>query len=104
MRAGGCQLTATPGRTLRASQVKAVLRGEAPPFASGEIEGMMGQVGVCIREARRQEGLAARYWVVEYLRRQPRGKVWEGIVLRWIKDGETLGSVFLKEVRGGGDA
>ena len=82
--------------------MKAALRGEPPPFASSDMEGIMGQVGVRIREARRQEGLAGRYWVVEYLRRQPRGKVWEGMLLRWIKDGEALGSVFIKEVRGGG--
>eukprot|EP00271_Cylindrocystis_brebissonii_P008388 TRINITY_DN225_c0_g5_i1.p1 TRINITY_DN225_c0_g5~~TRINITY_DN225_c0_g5_i1.p1 ORF type:complete len:968 (-),score=227.06 TRINITY_DN225_c0_g5_i1:1038-3941(-) len=70
-------------------QVKAVLRGEAPPFSSAALDSLVVKAGGRMREARRQENLAQRYWLQEFMRRRPRFSVMPALVLRFLKEGDN---------------
>ncbi|KAG0569483.1 hypothetical protein KC19_6G093600 [Ceratodon purpureus] len=71
-------------------QVKAVLRGEPPPFSSAYVEAVMAVVNLQSRQARKLQTSSSRYWQIEYLRRQPRGTHYQALVLRFAKEGEPL--------------
>ncbi|KAG9154881.1 hypothetical protein Leryth_025272 [Lithospermum erythrorhizon] len=77
-------------------QVKAYLRGDTPPFSAGQMEGMASVVNMNTRIARRLSNSSLRYWVLEYLRRQPKGKRFSAFVLKFIKD--RTAAIFLIEV------
>lgn len=79
------------------SQVKAVLRGEPPPFSSAYVEAAMAVVNLQSKQARKLQISNSRYWTIEYLRRKQRGTVYEALVLRIVRDGEIL--VLIEEVR-----
>lgn len=67
-------------------QVKACLRGESPPFSAGQLEGMASIVNMQTRIARRLSNTSLRYWIIEFLRRQPKERQYRALVLRFIKD------------------
>ncbi|OIW01015.1 hypothetical protein TanjilG_14198 [Lupinus angustifolius] len=67
-------------------QVKAFLRGEPPPFSPGKLEGIAAVVNMKFRAVRKLCSSSLRYWILEYLRRQPKEKVYRALVLRFIKD------------------
>ncbi|KAI5682407.1 hypothetical protein M9H77_03635 [Catharanthus roseus] len=77
-------------------QVKAFLRGDNPPFSSGQLEGIASMVNMTTRVARRLSGSSLRYWILEYLRRQPKDKRFSALVLRFIKD--RTAAILLVEV------
>lgn len=71
-------------------QVKAVLRGDLPPFSSAYVEAVMAVVNLQSKQARKLQISSSRYWAIEYLRRQPRGTQYQALVLRFVKEGEPL--------------
>ncbi|XP_010922307.1 ribonuclease II, chloroplastic/mitochondrial [Elaeis guineensis] len=77
-------------------QVKAFLRGEPIPFSAGELEGMVCIVNMHARVARRLYSSSLRYWLLEYLRRQPRKRKFHALILRFIKD--RMAALLLTEV------
>lgn len=77
-------------------QVKAFLRGDSFPFSAGELEGMASIVNMNTRVVRRLSSSSLRYWMVEYLRRQPKEKKFSALVLRFIKD--RVAAILLIEV------
>ncbi|KAL4296653.1 hypothetical protein GQ457_12G009740 [Hibiscus cannabinus] len=77
-------------------QVKAFLRGESPPFSAGQLEGMASMVNMQVRSVRKISAISLRYWIIEFLRRQPREKKYRALILRFIKD--RIAVLFLVEV------
>ncbi|XP_078432821.1 ribonuclease II/R family protein [Wolffia australiana] len=77
-------------------QVKAFLRGEALPFSSGQLEGIVAAVNSQGKIARKLSNISLRYWLLEFLRRQTRERKFRALVLRFIKDRSA--SVLLLEV------
>lgn len=67
-------------------QIKAFLRKESLPFSSGQLEGMTFLVNMHVKVARRLQSSGLQYWLWEYMRRQPRGKKFRALILRFIKD------------------
>ncbi|KAK6943654.1 Ribonuclease II/R [Dillenia turbinata] len=67
-------------------QVKAFLRGDTPPFTAGQLEGIASSVNMNARVAKRLVSSSLKYWILEYLRRQPKRKRFRALVLRFIKD------------------
>ncbi|XP_020535861.1 ribonuclease II, chloroplastic/mitochondrial isoform X2 [Jatropha curcas] len=67
-------------------QVKAVLRGESPPFSAGQLEGIASIVNMQTRLIRRLCSSSLRYWIIEFLRRQPKERRFRALVLKFIKD------------------
>ncbi|XP_062167390.1 ribonuclease II, chloroplastic/mitochondrial [Alnus glutinosa] len=67
-------------------QVKAYLRGESLPFSAGQLEGIASSVNMHSRVAKRLFGSSLRYWMLEYLRRQPKERRYRALILRFIKD------------------
>ncbi|KAF8402926.1 hypothetical protein HHK36_011019 [Tetracentron sinense] len=77
-------------------QVKAFLRGESPPFSAGQLEGMASLINMHARVAKRLYSSSLRYWLLEFLRRQPREKKFRALILRFIKD--RIAALLLMEV------
>lgn len=77
-------------------QVKAFLRGDSPPFSAGQMEGMAAIVNMHARLAKRLCSSSLRYWILEFIRRQPKEKKFRALVLRFIKD--RIAALLLMEV------
>ncbi|RDX99823.1 Ribonuclease II, chloroplastic/mitochondrial, partial [Mucuna pruriens] len=77
-------------------QVKAFLRGESPPFTAGKLEGIAAAVNENVRTVRKLCGSSLRYWILEYLRRQPKERTFRALVLRFMKD--RIAALLLVEV------
>ncbi|XP_039068065.1 ribonuclease II, chloroplastic/mitochondrial [Hibiscus syriacus] len=77
-------------------QVKAFLRGESPPFSAGQLEGMASMVNMQVRSIRKISASSLRYWIIEYLSRQPKERKYQALILRFMKD--RIASLFLVEV------
>lgn len=77
--------------------VKAYLRGESFPFSAGQLEGIASIVNMHSRVAKRLFSCSLRYWVLEYLRRQPKERRYRALILRFIKD--RVAALLLVEVR-----
>uniref|UniRef100_A0A1D1ZIP0 Putative ribonuclease sll1290 n=1 Tax=Anthurium amnicola TaxID=1678845 RepID=A0A1D1ZIP0_9ARAE len=77
-------------------QVKAFLRGDTSPFSAGQLEGITAVVNIQSRVARRLSNSSMRYWLLEFLRREPRERKFRALVLRFIKD--RIASILLLEV------
>ncbi|KAK4348512.1 hypothetical protein RND71_031267 [Anisodus tanguticus] len=77
-------------------QVKAFLSGDSPPFSAGELEGIASTVNMTTRVVRRLSSSSLRYWILEYLRRQPKGKRYRALVLRFVKDRDA--TILLTEI------
>ncbi|KAM7526350.1 hypothetical protein LguiA_016252 [Lonicera macranthoides] len=77
-------------------QVKAFLRGDSLPFSAGQLEGMAAIVNMHTRVAKRLFSSSLRYWIIEYLRRQPEGKQFRALILKFIKD--RVAALLLTEI------
>nr|XP_043621550.1 ribonuclease II, chloroplastic/mitochondrial [Erigeron canadensis] len=77
-------------------QVKAFLRGDALPFTSGQLEGMAASVNMNTRIAKKLFSSSLRYWILEYLRRQPKQRKFRALILKFLKDRNA--SLLLLEV------
>ncbi|XP_043687973.1 ribonuclease II, chloroplastic/mitochondrial isoform X2 [Telopea speciosissima] len=77
-------------------QVKGFLRGDAPPFSAGQLEGMASLINMHVRVAKRLFNSSLRYWLLEFLRRQPKEKKFRALILRFIKD--RMAALLLMEV------
>lgn len=77
-------------------QVKSFIRGDAPPFSAGQLEGISSIVNMQHRVARKLFSSSLRYWVLEYLRRQPKERKFRALILRFIKD--RIAALILMEV------
>ncbi|CAA2972080.1 ribonuclease II, chloroplastic mitochondrial isoform X1 [Olea europaea subsp. europaea] len=77
-------------------QVKAFLRGDSPPFSAGQLEGMASMINMNTRVVRKLCNSSLRYWIIEYLRRQPKERSFSALVLRFIKD--RVVAILLMEV------
>ena len=67
-------------------QVKAFLRGESPPYSAGDLEGMTFIASMHVKVARKLHSNSLRYWLLEYLRRQPKGRKYRALILKFIND------------------
>lgn len=77
-------------------QIKAFLIGDSPPFSAGQLEGLASIVNMSTRVAKRLFNSSLRYWILEYLRRQPKEKRFRALILRFIKD--RIAALLLVEV------
>ncbi|XP_058109625.1 ribonuclease II, chloroplastic/mitochondrial isoform X2 [Magnolia sinica] len=77
-------------------QVKAFLRGDSPPFSAGQLEGMSSLINLHVRVAKKLFNSSLRYWLLEFLRRQPKEKKFRALILRFIKD--RMAALLLVEV------
>ncbi|XP_042476524.1 ribonuclease II, chloroplastic/mitochondrial isoform X2 [Macadamia integrifolia] len=77
-------------------QVKAFLKGDAPPFSAGQLEGLASLINMHVRVAKRLYNSSLRYWLLEFLRRQPKEKKFRALILRFIKD--RMAALLLMEV------
>ncbi|XP_073290285.1 ribonuclease II, chloroplastic/mitochondrial-like [Primulina huaijiensis] len=77
-------------------QVKAFLRGDSPPFSAGQLEGMASMVNMATRVVKKLTSSSLRYWIIEYLRREPKGRKFSALVLRFIKD--RVAAILIMEV------
>ncbi|KAL6987631.1 ribonucleotide-diphosphate reductase subunit rnr1 [Sarracenia purpurea var. burkii] len=77
-------------------QVKAFLRGHSPPFSAGQLEGMASLINMNIRIVKRVCSSSLRYWILEYLRRQPKERRFRALILRFIKD--RIAALLLVEI------
>ncbi|NJL36332.1 MAG: VacB/RNase II family 3'-5' exoribonuclease [Leptolyngbyaceae cyanobacterium SM1_4_3] len=78
-------------------QIKAHLRGDALPFPAETMKELMLAVSTAAYEATLVERQTNRYWGLEYLRRHPK-EVWQALMLRWLREHESLGLVLLEEL------
>jgi len=78
-------------------QIKAHLRGDPLPFTLAKMQELLLGLGTVVGEAVQVERQTNRYWGLEYLRRQP-GKVWNALVLRWLREHEKLALVLLEDL------
>ncbi|XP_039689943.1 ribonuclease II, chloroplastic/mitochondrial isoform X2 [Medicago truncatula] len=77
-------------------QIKAFLRGEPPPFTSGNLEGLASGVNEKVRAVRKLSNSSLRYWILEYLRKQPKERRYRALVLKFLKD--RIAALLLVEV------
>ncbi|KAK3162435.1 hypothetical protein QOZ80_1BG0089520 [Eleusine coracana subsp. coracana] len=67
-------------------QVKAFLRGDSPPYSAADLEGMTFIASMHVKVARKLHSNSLRYWLLEYLRRQPKGRKYKSLILKFVKD------------------
>ncbi|CAN6471801.1 unnamed protein product [Victoria cruziana] len=77
-------------------QVKAFLRKDSPPFSAGQLEGIASMTNANVRIAKKLSSDSLRYWLLEFLRQQPKGRKYRALVLRFIKD--RLAALLLMEI------
>lgn len=78
-------------------QLKAHLRGAAPPFDGEALGKEIGRESDRGRRLRTAENRSNKYWQLEYLRRLPRGTEHQGTFVRMWKEEDRLGLVFFDE-------
>jgi exoribonuclease-2 len=85
------------GDLLAHFQIKAHLRGEELPFSIDKMQAIILSLTPAVQEAVFLERQTNRYWVLEYLRRNA-DTLWQGLMLRWLREHEGLGLVMLEEL------
>lgn len=78
-------------------QLKAHLRGDELPFPLDVMQQILYSVTLSAQEASFLERQTNRYWGLEFLRRNA-DQVWQGLVLRWLREDEGLGVILLEEL------
>jgi exoribonuclease-2 len=78
-------------------QLKAHLRGEAPPFSAEQVKEVMMTVSTITQELTMVERQTNRYWALEYLRRHP-GIVWQATVLMWLREDSGLALILIEDL------
>lgn len=76
--------------------MKAFLRGDSPPFSADELEMIGSNVKMRVKVAKKLSK-RSRYWVYEYLRRQPKGIIFRTLIIKFKKYGNA--SLLLLDVR-----
>jgi exoribonuclease-2 len=95
-----CQVTSPIRRytdLLAHFQLKAHLRGDELPFTIVQLQEIMQLVGNNAYEATTMERQTNRYWSLEYLRRHS-GEIWEALILRWLREDDSLILILLEEL------
>ncbi|KAF7844583.1 ribonuclease II, chloroplastic/mitochondrial [Senna tora] len=75
---------------------KSFIRGEPPPFSAGQLEGIAADINDKFRTGKRLCSSSLRYWILEYLRRQPKEKKYRALILKFVKD--RIAALLLVEV------
>ena len=78
-------------------QLKAHLKGDELPFSTDSLQDIIYSVSNSAYEATLVERQTNRYWGLEYLRRNG-DHVWQAIVLRWLREEDSLGIILLEEL------
>ncbi len=78
-------------------QIKSHLAGEPLTFEVPQVQDAILTLAGSVKEATFIERQTNRYWVLEYLRRNP-SEVWSGLMLRWLREHEGLGMVMLEDL------
>jgi exoribonuclease II len=78
-------------------QIKAHLRGVALPFSQTEMQELMIGISNVVYEATQVERQTNKYWGLEYLRRNAHEE-WPALMLRWLREHESLGLVLLEDL------
>jgi len=78
-------------------QIKAHLRGSPLPFSAEDIKELTLSLSSTVQEAVLVERQTNRYWGLEFLRRNAE-EIWQGLMLRWLREYENLGLVLLEEL------
>ena len=78
-------------------QLKAHLRGEAPPFSSEDLKEVMMSVTTATQEVTLVERQTNRYWSLEYLRRHA-DQVWQTLVLMWLREDSRLALILIEDL------
>ncbi|MFQ4141914.1 ribonuclease R family protein [Chlorogloeopsis sp. ULAP02] len=78
-------------------QLKAHLRGDAPPFSAEQLKEVMLTVSTITQEATMVERQTNRYWALEYLRRYPEIS-WQATVLMWLREDSNLALILLEDL------
>jgi exoribonuclease II len=78
-------------------QIKAHLRGEELPFSVEQVQELIQTVSNTAYESTLVERQTNRYWSLEYLRRRP-DEVWQSLMLRWLREHESLGLVLIEDL------
>ncbi|MEY2985435.1 MAG: hypothetical protein RLZZ568_2052 [Cyanobacteriota bacterium] len=78
-------------------QIKAYLRGDRLPFTRDEMQQILFSVMPSSKEASLVERQTNRYWGLEFLRRNV-DEVWQGLMLRWLREDDGLGLILLEEL------
>ncbi len=78
-------------------QLKAYLRGDTLPFSGEQVQEILYSVMPCSKEATLVERQTNRYWSLEFLRRNI-NEVWQGVMLRWLREDDGLGLILLEEL------
>ena len=78
-------------------QIKAHLSNQSLPFTLDMMQNILYSVTLSAQEASFVERQTNRYWGLEFLRRNT-DQVWQGLVLRWLREDEGLGIILLEEL------
>ncbi|MGG6293594.1 ribonuclease catalytic domain-containing protein [Leptolyngbya sp. AN02str] len=78
-------------------QIKAHLRGDEPPFSQQQLTDLLMSVSATAYESTLVERQTNRYWGLEFLRRHS-DTVWRALMLRWLREHESLGLVLLEDL------
>ncbi len=95
-----CQVTSPIrryGDLLAHFQLKAHLRGEPCPWNEKDLATVVASATVSAQEATLVERQTNRYWGLEYLHQQG-DKVWQAIILRWLREHDNLALVILEDL------
>nr|MDJ0774784.1 RNB domain-containing ribonuclease [Mastigocoleus sp. MO_167.B18] len=78
-------------------QIKAHLRGDAPPFSADQLREVMMSVISTTQEVTMVERQTNRYWALEYLRRHV-SNIWQVTVLMWLREDSNLALILIEEL------
>ncbi len=78
-------------------QIKAHLHNQPLPFTLDVMQNILYGVTLSAQEASFLERQTNRYWGLEFLRRNA-DQMWQGLVLRWLREDEGLGIILLEEL------
>lgn len=78
-------------------QLKAHLRGQAPPFLAEQLKEVMLSVTTATQEVTLVERQTNRYWGLEYLRRHS-SQTWEAVLLMWLREDSRLGLILIEDL------
>ncbi len=78
-------------------QLKAHLRGQAPPFSPEQLREVMNNITTITQEVTMVERQTNRYWALEYLRRHP-SEIWQTEVLMWLREDSGLALILLEDL------
>jgi exoribonuclease II len=78
-------------------QIKAHLLGGTVALGVPQVQEIILSLTGAVQEAIFIERQTNRYWILEYLRRNP-SEYWSGLMLRWLREHEGLGVVMLEDI------